>query len=189
MDSHSRPSFADDANPLLTYHPSACSTDRLAPNIRLDFAGWSPSTRAKNKIRKRQPSYLCRIDLGALAAIFFAILALLMCGTPSHYDLPENAVDLFRATDARPFPQAAREDALQVYISHDGTVYFASRKVNLEKLSGLFTTGIQNGSERRVYLLVDERAAYGDVRPVLQAVHDAGIKNVSFWAWENYMTR
>jgi biopolymer transport protein ExbD len=185
MDSQPTPSFANHSNQPLTYRPRARGTDRLALNIRPDFAGWSPSALAKSKIRKRRAAYLCRVDLCAVAAVFFAMLALLMCQTPSYHDLPENAVDLFHAGNARPLLQARREDSLRVAVSRDGNIYFETGKVRLEDLPRLFTGGIEGGSERRVYLLVDQRAAYRDVKPVLQAVHDAGIRDISFWAWKN----
>jgi biopolymer transport protein ExbD len=50
-------------------------------------------------------------------------------------------------------------------------------------LAGLpeeIASGIQNGSERRVYLLVDRRASYADVLSVLSKIREAGITNVSF---------
>ena len=189
MDSQPTPAFANHPYPPLTYRPFARGTDRLALNVHPDFAGWSPSARAKNKIRKRQAAFLCRVDLCAVAAVFFAILALLLCQAPSYHDLPQNTVDLFHARNAKPLLQARREDALSVTVSRDGNIYFGNGKLRPEDLQRLFTAAMENGSERRVYLLVDQRAAYRDVKPVLEAVHDAGIRDVSFWAWKNYQQR
>jgi biopolymer transport protein ExbD len=180
MDSQPTPASVNRPNQLLTYRPFARSTDRLALNIRSDFAGWSPSARAKNKIRKRRPSYFCRVDLCALAAIYCAILALFMCTSFNFHDLSLRGGDLFHARHSRALTQARREDALEVAIERDGRVDFGYQRVVAEDLPKLLADGVQSGSERRVYLRVDQRARYGDVQPVVGAIRDAGITDISF---------
>jgi biopolymer transport protein ExbD len=170
---------ADSIGPL-TYRPSARGMERIARNIRGDFSGWSPSSLANRKITQRKPEYLCRIDLCALAAVFLAILTLLLVNTWNFHDLAGNAVDLYKAKNSRALPQARREDALQVSVARGGEIYFGYSHVDLEGLAKGIAMGIQNGSERQVYLLVDMRAKYGDVLSVLNRIRDAGITNVSF---------
>jgi biopolymer transport protein ExbD len=180
MDSQPTPSFANHPNQPLTYRPRARGTDRLALNIRSDFAGWSPSARANDKIRKRQPSYFCRVDLCALAAIYCAILALFMCAGLNFHDLSLRGVDLFNARHSRALPQARREDALEVSIERDGGVDFGYQRIVAEDLSKLLADGVQSGSERRVYLRVDKRVRYANVHLVVSAIRDAGITDISF---------
>jgi biopolymer transport protein TolR len=173
------PSAAGAVEPL-TYRPSARGVNRITRNIRGDFSGWSPSTLVNRQIAQRKPDYLCRIDLCALAAIFLAILTLLLVRTWNFHDLSGYAVDLFKADHSRALPQARREDALEVTVSRDGNTYFGYSRVDLAGLPKEIASGIQDGSERRVYLLVDRRARYADVLSVLSRIREAGITNVSF---------
>lgn len=51
--------------------------------------------------------------------------------------------------------------------------------MSVDGVAGKIRESVQSGSERRVYLWVDAKAKYGDVKVVLDGVRDAGIEKVA----------
>jgi biopolymer transport protein ExbD len=164
----------------LTYDPLRRAPHRTVKNISPKFAGWSPTRRAQQNIRRREAHYYCWIDASALAAVFLAILAAVILIRPRTVDLPKDAADLVQASHSKLLFGARREDAMSVTVDRAGRIYVNHMSVDLDDLPKIVKSGLQSGAERRVYLLVDERSRYSDTKRVLIAIHDAGIENVSF---------
>jgi biopolymer transport protein ExbD len=96
---------------------------------------------------------------------------------PQHY---LRTVDLATAATASRQPHALLDKALKVYVTRDGSFYFQFARVALEELPQLLQTACLKGAERKVYLRVDARAKYGDVKIALDQISAAGIQNVAF---------
>jgi biopolymer transport protein ExbD len=143
--------------------------------------GWSPSSRNAQRARRRESSYHSRLDdtLFALGAIFLVLLFIMMIVRQGG-DLPRSVVDLARVSSSAPKPDAQRDDAMRVTISASGDVYFGTSHVASAELPAKFREGMQAGAEKRIYMAVDARAHYGDVKLVLDEIHRAGITNVTF---------
>jgi biopolymer transport protein ExbD len=77
-------------------------------------------------------------------------------------------------------PGALKDDAMRVAITPSGDIYFGLQRVELYGLHEHIETEVQNGTERKVYLSVDDRAKYSVVKMVRREVRLAGIENVSF---------
>lgn len=94
------------------------------------------------------------------------------------------APDLAAAKHAVSLPGAIREDAIRILVTRDGALYFRSGEgysaTRAAEMEDQVRTSVRAGSERRVYVMVDERARYGDVETVIDAVRAAGIWNMSF---------
>ena len=88
--------------------------------------------------------------------------------------------DLASARNAVPRPWANRDDAIRLAVARDGTLYFRNRKSTTKDMNGQMQEWAKDGSERRVYLEVDERALYRDVKAALDCVREAGIEKVVF---------
>ncbi|MGA7225137.1 MAG: biopolymer transporter ExbD [Candidatus Acidiferrales bacterium] len=145
--------------------------------LGLDF---HPSAILRQKLAKRHSQYYCRIDPSLFTGVFFALLIIFMLipGPSSpHHRLP---IDLASSAHSRPMPWAMRDDALRLVIARDGKVYFGNEKVALDQLPTEIRNRIQDGAEKRVYLLTDARARYSEVKPVLDEVGLAGVEDVSF---------
>ena len=66
------------------------------------------------------------------------------------------------------------------HVTRDGTLYFNDWKVRVQDLPKRIGESVESGSEKRVYLYVDQKAKYGDVKQAPDGVCDSGIENVSF---------
>jgi biopolymer transport protein ExbD len=93
-------------------------------------------------------------------------------------DLPIFAVDLAYSSYAAPVHNALREDAIVIVVARDGEVFLRRRAIHAEDLPGAIEAAVASGSERAVYLSIDERARYGDVKPVIDEIRSAGISDV-----------
>jgi biopolymer transport protein ExbD/biopolymer transport protein TolR len=72
-------------------------------------------------------------------------------------------------------PDADKEDALLVSITHDGKLYFGSDQVSAEKLTDLVKDKLANRTDKRVFVKADARAQYGVVTDVVDNVRSAGV--------------
>ncbi len=72
---------------------------------------------------------------------------------------------------------------MKVTILRDGQVYFGSNRVNVTNLAVKIHDRLKDREvERKVYIVADERARWGTVKQVLDAVRSAGIIRVAFLA-------
>jgi biopolymer transport protein TolR len=143
----------------------------------LDLANFRPSIMARRRVEKRRFAYYCKVELCALFAVCLVILVQFMVSSePGH----QMSIDLATSRQARLLHGAIREDALRIAVTRDGKVYFGSGRVATETLPIEIRNGLDAGSEKRIYLLVDARARYSDVKPALDQIRLAGVENVSF---------
>lgn len=140
---------------------------------------WSARARRDERIRERRSQYLCKIDASGIASVFTVLLFILMA--PGYVVVDRSsAVDLVRAQHIRPLLGARREDAMSVSLARDGRLYFNDLRIVYADLPEQIREGLRRGAEKRVYILVDERARYADVRRVLYELRLAGIERISF---------
>src|SRR5258706_10666120 len=139
-----------------------------------------PSAQPQFKLSalRRKNELLCRIDMWGFVSVMLALLFLLMPGTVVDPSGP--TADLVGARHSTRMPGALREDALEVVITRDGSIYFRERRIALEDLPNEIQEGLQNGAERKIYIKVDARAKYADVPAVLDKIRLAGVENVAF---------
>ena len=103
--------------------------------------------------------------------------------------LPQNnphhsgvAVDLPQVHAPVVLPDFMREDAITIIIYRNGDAFFSNDLVRPERIPDLIRADVARGSERKVYIRVDARAYYCAVKRVIDAVHDAGLTDISFLA-------
>jgi biopolymer transport protein ExbD len=120
------------------------------------------------------------LEVSGFAGILLALLFLMMFGLlyPAH---PLQApVDMSVTEHSTLEPAALREDALEVAISRDGTVYFRNLRGSASDLPVLLRQAVGDGAEKTVYVKADARAKYGDVKTVLDQIRQAGLQNITF---------
>lgn len=122
----------------------------------------------------------------AMAGLMMTLLIILMVVAgfrPDRFSLP---MELTPTNHAAPLPAATREDAIRILITRDGAFYFYIREgyeeIRIADISNQIREKLRAGSERRAYLMVDQRANYGDVKPVIDAIQIAGVWNISLIA-------
>lgn len=142
--------------------------------------GFYPSRR----LRKRRNDYFVYLNLWPFAGLMFGLLFIIMATVYVHPTRHGGSVDLPVVRNPAALPWANREDAMSLVVTRDGTLYLGNTKCRVEDLPREIATRVASGSERRVYLMVDARTRYGDVKRVLDCVRDARIENVSFLAYK-----
>lgn len=137
--------------------------------------------RIQNRRSFRRYLLFCALDANGISQCMlicmFILLALCMIGNPPVQGL---AVDQYRSQRAVPMPQALRDDAMNLVITRDGTLYFDKTKVEVADLPDLIRQRLATGCPRKVFFAVDFRAKYGDVSVALDGVRSAGIRDIAF---------
>ncbi|MGB7845426.1 MAG: biopolymer transporter ExbD [Candidatus Acidiferrum sp.] len=120
----------------------------------------------------------CRIDSIPFVGFAFFLLCAFMTSEP----MISRAVyiDLFASSYAHPVPAVTKWDAIRISVTRDGSVYFRHTKVLVDELPNRIRDATLNGAEKKIYLEVDVRAKYGDVKVVLSQIQLTGIEKVCF---------
>jgi biopolymer transport protein ExbD len=150
--------------------------------MRLTQSRFSLSTlRRKNEL-------FCSIDLWGFMSVTLVLFVTLMVGTGMryHYSIFGH-VDRPKGIHSTLLRGVVREDALRVIVTRDGRVFFGSYPVGRGDLTEMVRKGVRTSEEKKLYLAVDARAKYGDVKMVLDQIRLAGIENVSFLTEETHL--
>lgn len=107
----------------------------------------------------------------------FILLVIFMTGNPP---VQSFAVDQYRSRHAVPMPQALRNDAMNLVVTRDGTLYFDNTKMEAADLPDHIRQRVATGCPQKVFFAVDFRAKYGDVSVALDGVRSAGIRDIAF---------
>lgn len=126
-----------------------------------------------------RPNHLyCRIDSMPFLGLAFSILCLFMTSEPMVN--PSVSIDLFASPHSHSVPVAMKWNAIHVGISRYGGVYLGNIKVSIDDLPDRIRDATQSAAEKKIYLKVDARAKYSDVKAVLSQTQLTGIENVCF---------
>jgi len=104
-----------------------------------------------------------------LLIIFMVITPMLQKGT---------SVNMVKAENPTPMPDADKEDALLVAVTRGGTIYFGSDKVSQETLTDMVKEKLSNKTDKRVFVKADAGAKYGLVTEIVDDVRSAGVDEV-----------
>jgi biopolymer transport protein ExbD len=129
--------------------------------------------------KKCRPLELVALALQmAMAGLMLTLLIVMMLieGTTPIHGFP---LDRAATKHPTPMPGAKREDAIKILLTRDGAIYFGHRATQVEDLADQIRQKVRDGSERRVYLMVDARTKYWDVENAVDAIRGSGIWNVA----------
>jgi biopolymer transport protein ExbD len=104
-----------------------------------------------------------------LLIIFMVITPMLQKGV---------SVDLARAQNPRPLPDADKEDAVLVAITRDGKIYLGQDPVSIEDLPARIKDRIAMKLDRTVFVKSDARAKYGTVVDAINNIRAAGVEQL-----------
>jgi biopolymer transport protein ExbD len=108
-----------------------------------------------------------------MADIMLVLLIIFMVVTPM---LQKGvSVDMARVTNPAEMPNADRDDAVLLAVTHDGAIYLGSQKVALDQITNLVKDRLSNRLDKTVFVRSDARAKYGDVVRVVDEVRAAGV--------------
>jgi biopolymer transport protein TolR len=131
-------------------------------------------------VERRRAAFFCRINAAPFAGIFVALWLIFVANLPGS-DLPVwNSVELAGAKHSVPIQGALRDDAIIVSLSASGNIYYGSTHTMPSELVGKIREDLKRGAEKRIYLKVDGRARYGDLKFVFPQITAAGVENITF---------
>jgi biopolymer transport protein ExbD len=128
---------------------------------------------------KRDSDLICRVDVTPLLAVMLVLLSIFEV-TTSSLQGPRKALELFQAQSAVLQPGAMKDDALRVSVDRGGNVFFNSTRVSPDELHDAIQQGLHATPMAVVYVVVDRRSWYLDVKPALEVIQRAGARRVSF---------
>ena|SRR6185437_3460499 len=111
-----------------------------------------------------------------MADIMLVLLIIMMVVTPMLTN--HQLVDMASAKNWENMPNADKDDAVIVAVTHDGRYYLGNQDIALDQITGTVKDRIANRLDKEVYVRADERAKYGDVKKVVDAIRDAGVDNL-----------
>ena len=88
------------------------------------------------------------------------------------------SVDMAQVNNPEQMPDADKEDALLVSITHNGQVFFGTDEISIDNLTTKVKDRLANRPDKRVYVKADMRARFGGVVLVVDAVRAAGVDDL-----------
>jgi len=122
---------------------------------------------------KRMADVNSDINVTPMVDVMLVLLIIFMVITPMLQK--GQSVDLVKTDNPTAMPDADKEDALLVAITHDGKVYFGQDQVSQEKLTDIVKDKLANKTDKRVFVKADRRSKYGLVTDVVDDVRSAGV--------------
>jgi biopolymer transport protein ExbD len=122
---------------------------------------------------KRMAEVNSDINVTPMVDVMLVLLIIFMVITPMLQK--GQSVDLVKTDNPVAMPDADKEDALLVAITHDGKIYFGQDVVTQEKLTDIVKDKLANRTDKRVFVKADSRARYGLVTDVVDDVRSAGV--------------
>ncbi|HEY6337365.1 MAG TPA: biopolymer transporter ExbD [Candidatus Sulfotelmatobacter sp.] len=116
------------------------------------------------------------INVTPMVDVMLVLLIIFMVVTPM---LQKGvSVDMAKVNNPEQMPDADKEDALLVSITHTGTVFFGTDEISVDNLTTKVKDRIANRPDKRVYVKADMRARFGAVVQVVDAVRSAGVDDL-----------
>ena len=117
------------------------------------------------------------INVTPMADVMLVMLIIFMVVTPM---LQKGApVELPRTKNPLDMAEADKDDAIRVGIARDGKFYLGTERIAVEDLSQKVTDILSSREgDKTVYVKADQRASYGDVVKVVDAIRTAGVDRV-----------
>jgi len=122
------------------------------------------------------------VAMAGVAVMLLIVVMIAVAMQQHHSGFP---ADMAKANHVVSMPGAKREDAIRIVLTRDGAIYLGHTEIRVGELAEQIRLKVQGGSERRAYLMVDQRAKYGDVDAVVDAIRASGIWNVGLLVEQN----
>jgi len=126
--------------------------------------------------KPKAPPTVADINVTPLVDVMLVLLIIFMVITPM---LQHGfSVDMAKAANPRPMPDADKEDAVELAITRDGKVYLGTSQIHLDEITTKVKDRISSKLDKTVYVKSDARAKYGDVVKVVDNVRAAGVDSL-----------
>jgi len=126
--------------------------------------------------KPKAPPVMAAPNVIPMADIMLVLLIIFMVVTPM---LTKGvSVDMAKAETAQDMEDADKDDAVILAVTHDGTLYLGSKKIELSEITSNVKDLIANRPNKTVYVRSDQRAKYGDVVKAVDEIRSAGVDNI-----------
>jgi len=116
------------------------------------------------------------INVTPMVDVMLVLLIIFMVVTPM---LQHGvSVDMAKVNNPEQMPDADKEDALLVSVMRNGDVFFGTDRISVDNLTGKVKDRLANKADKRVYVKADQRAHFGNVVQVVDAVRAAGVDDL-----------
>ena len=123
--------------------------------------------------KPKAPPVVSAINVIPMADIMLVLLIIFMVVTPM---LQKGvSVDLARVTTPQDMPNADKDDAIIVAVTHDGNIFLGSEKTPQAEITPKVRDLIASRLDKTVFVKSDARAKYGVVVAVVDEVRAAGV--------------
>ena len=116
------------------------------------------------------------INVTPMVDVMLVLLIIFMVITPMLQK--GQSVDLAKANNPMPLPEADKEDAVIVAVMKDGQVFLDTQKVTPEELTQKVKDRVSSRTNKQVFVKADARAKYKGVVEVVDDVRSAGVDQV-----------
>ena len=127
---------------------------------------------------KKAPPPVSDINVTPMVDVMLVVLIIFMVITPMLSKTV--SVDKYRARNAVAMSDADKEDAVQVAITRDGSVFLSpgTIKMQAEDLAPKVKDLLANRPVKTVYISADTRAKYGRVEDVVDNLRAGGVDDI-----------
>jgi biopolymer transport protein TolR len=116
------------------------------------------------------------INVTPMVDVMLVLLIIFMVITPMLQR--GQSVELAKANNPMPLPDADKEDAVIVAVMRDGMVFLDTQKVTPEELTQKVKDRVATRTNKQVFVKADARAKYKGVVEVVDDVRSAGVDQV-----------
>lgn len=117
------------------------------------------------------------INVTPLVDVMLVLLIIFMVITPlMQHGIP---VKLAQTVNPVTLPDADKDDAVIVAVSHDGRLYFGNNMANTDDITNEVRDAVANKLDKTVYVKADAAAHFSAVAALIDAVRDAGVDNIA----------
>ena len=124
----------------------------------------------------RAKGAVSNINVTPLVDVMLVLLIIFMVITPM---LQKTfSVDMAPTENPRQMPDAEKDTAVVVAVTHDGKVFLGNNQVQVGQLPDKIKDMLSTELDKTVYIKADKRAKYGVVVQVVNTVRDAKIERI-----------
>jgi biopolymer transport protein ExbD/biopolymer transport protein TolR len=123
-------------------------------------------------VRNEGANVNSNINVTPMVDVMLVLLIIFMVVTPLL--TPGPPVDLAKANNPLPLPDAYKDGALLVAINREGKVFLGNDQISAADLTQKVRDGLVNRTDKEVFVKADARSRYGRVVEVVDNVRSGG---------------
>ena len=116
------------------------------------------------------------INVTPMVDVMLVLLIIFMVITPMLTNKVD--IDMVKAQNSVPMPDANKDDAIVVAITRDGGIFLGQDKTTLAELGSKVSDRLASTPGKTIYVRADSRAQYRAVEDAIDAVRTAGVDEI-----------